>query len=157
MSSDGVNASIPNTLVRFMVREYADICKGEAGEVLKDIAATEISPELLPPSDGKISQKTEDIIGKYEYHDFFIYHRLYEGCSPKKIMYLALKAFGEDKREEIKKAMKVFWSRFFSQQFKRSCMPDGAKAGIVSLSPRTDLKMPSDAVGELWLKETEEL
>lgn len=157
MSSYGVNASVPKTLVRFMVREYADICKGEAGEVLKDIAATEISPELLPPSDGKISQKTEDIIGKYEYHDFFIYHGLYEGCSPKKIMYLALKAFGEDKREEIKKAMKVFWSRFFSQQFKRSCMPDGAKAGIVSLSPRTDLKMPSDAVGELWLKETEEL
>lgn len=157
MSSYGVNASVPKTLVRFIVSEYANICGGETGRILKDIAATEISPELLPPTNGKISQKTEDIIGRYEYHDFFIYHGLQYGFSPKKIMYIALNAFGESKREEIKKALKIFWSRFFTQQFKRSCMPDGAKVTSVSLSPRTDWKMPSDASTKLWLKEIDEL
>ncbi len=157
MSSYGVNASVPKTLVRFIVSEYANICGGETGRILKDIAATEISPELLPPTNGKISQKTEDIIGRYEYHDFFIYHGLQYGFSPKKIMYIALNAFGESKREEIKKALKIFWSRFFAQQFKRSCMPDGAKVTSVSLSPRTDWKMPSDASAKLWLKEIDEL
>ncbi len=157
MSSYGVNGSVPKTLVEYLVRYAAKKLKGEAGKALEDIANTEISPELLPPDSGKIIQKTEDILGKYVYHDFILYHVVRWGRSPKKIMYLALQAFGKEKRDEIKAAMKVFYSRFFSQQFKRSCIPDGVKVGEISLSPRSDFRMPSDAVGKLWIEEVEKL
>ncbi len=157
MSSYGVNGSVPKTLVKYLVRYSAKKIGGSAGKALDDIAATEISPELLPPASGKISQKTEDILGKYIYHDFFLYHSVRWGRSPEKIMYLALQAFGSERHDEIKAAMKVFYSRFFSQQFKRSCIPDGAKVGTVSLSPRSDFRMPSDAVGKLWIEEVEKL
>lgn len=156
MSSYGVNASVPKTLVKHLVFHCAKTFGGETGRILSDIAGTAISPELLPPKEGEITQKTENILGKYVYHDFFIYHILNFGASPKKVMYLALRAFGEDKKAEIKAAMKLFYSRFFSQQFKRSCVPDGAAVGI-SLSPREGLKMPSDALAALWLAEAEKL
>lgn len=157
MSSYGVNGSIPKTLVKYLVLYVANRLGGAAGKALGDIADTEISPELLPPASGKITQKTEEILGKYAYHDFFLYHVVRWGRSPEKIMYLAGQAFGKERRSEIKAAMKVFYSRFFSQQFKRSCIPDGAKVGTVSLSPRSDFRMPSDAVAALWLEEVEKL
>ncbi len=158
MSMYGVNASIPKTLVRYLVAYEADRAVDKLGEVLRDILDTPVSPELLPPRDGKISQKTEDIVGPYELHDFFMYHFLRFGCPPRKIYRLALRAFkGEYDASAIKKWLITFFRRFFSQQFKRSCLPDGPKVGTVSLSPRGDWRMPSDASAEAWLEEAERL
>lgn len=121
-----------------------------------DILDTPVSPELLPPEDGKISQKTEDIVGPYELHDFYLYYILRFGYHPQKILKMAEQAFdGKYERETIKKWLKTFYKRFFSQQFKRSCLPDGPKVGSVAVSPRGDLRMPSDAVSKKWLEEVE--
>lgn len=164
MSMYGVNASVPKTLVRHLVRYYADTCgNDELAEVLLDVLDTPVSPELLPPEDGKISQKTEDLVGPYELHDFFLYHMLRFGFGPEKIFRLAVYAFcgkdGLDKTkytpEIILKWEKTFIRRFFSQQFKRSCLPDGPKVGTVAVSPRGDLRMPSDASAQLWLARLE--
>ena len=157
MSMYGVNASVPKTLVRYLVKYYADICRVEALEkILLDILDTPVSPELLPPEDGKISQKTEDIVGPYELHDFYLYYILRFGYHPQKILKMAEQAFdGKYERETIKKWLKTFYKRFFSQQFKRSCLPDGPKVGSVAVSPRGDLRMPSDAVSKKWLEEVE--
>ena len=159
MSMYGVNASVPKTLVRHLVRYYADTCDEEAlSDILLDILDTPVSPELLPPEDGKISQKTEDLVGPYELHDFFLFHFLRFGFRPAKIFYLAEIAFrGVYDSTTIKKWLTNFYRRFFAQQFKRSCLPDGPKVGSVSLSPRGDWRMPSDASAALWLKECEEL
>ena len=152
MSMYGVNASVPKTLVRHLVRYYADTCGDETlQKVLYDVLDTPVSPELLPPEDGKISQKTEDIVGPYELHDFFLYYILRFGCTPKKIYRLAKYAFdGTYDTETIQKWLKTFYRRFFAQQFKRSCLPDGPKVGSVALSPRGDLRMPSDASARIW-------
>ena len=159
MSMYGVNASVPKTLVRHLVRYYADTCGDEMLQrVLYDVLDTPVSPELLPPEDGKISQKTEDIVGPYELHDFFLYYILRFGCTPKKIYRLAKYAFdGTYDTETIQKWLKTFYRRFFSQQFKRSCLPDGPKVGTVAVSPRGDLRMPSDASARIWMEELEHL
>ena len=159
MSMYGVNAGVPKTLVRHLVRYEADSTSdNKLSAVLFDILDTPVSPELLPPKDGVISQQTEDIVGPYELHDFFIYYALRFGFPPSKIYRLARLAFGQDyKDEQIKHWMGVFYSRFFTQQFKRSCLPDGPKVGTVSLSPRGDLRMPSDAVSRLWMKQVRQL
>ncbi len=159
MSMYGVNASVPKTLVRHLVRYYADTCgQEELSRVLRDVLDTPVSPELLPPTDGKISQKTEDIVGPYELHDFFLYYVLRLACTPKKIYRLAKIAFdGVYDAETIEKWLKTFYRRFFSQQFKRSCLPDGPKVGTVAVSPRGDLRMPSDAGSALWMEELEHL
>ena len=185
----GVNASVPKTLVRHLVRYYADTCGEEAlAAVLLDVLDTPVSPELLPPGKGgKISQKTEDLVGPYELHDFFMYHMLRFGFGPARIYRMALEAFaggnaadlvpeqpakgpadeGSGRNTEvsgsaytpevIKQWLKTFCRRFFSQQFKRSCLPDGPKVGTVALSPRGDLRMPSDAVSRIWMEEIERL
>ncbi|KNZ71035.1 NAD+ synthetase [Thermincola ferriacetica] len=156
MSMYSVNCSIPKTLVKFLVRWVADnIVNEQTAEVLQKVLNTPISPELLPPdTSGTIAQKTEDLIGPYELHDFFLYYTVRFGMHPKKVLFLADCAFKEKySREEIKKWLKVFYNRFFSQQFKRSCLPDGPKVGTVSLSPRGDWRMPSDAEVRLWLAE----
>ena len=154
MSMYGVNGSVPKTLVRHLVRYYAGICKDERiSEILLDVLDTPVSPELLPPKDGEIAQKTEDLVGPYELHDFFLYYILRYGFSPAKIYMMAQCAFGlEYDKETIKKWLQTFYRRFFAQQFKRSCLPDGPKVGSVGVSPRGDLKMPSDAcaVFRLW-------
>lgn len=155
MSMYAVNASVPKTLVRHLVRYYADVC-GDAvlAEILSDVLDTPVSPELLPPEDGQISQKTEDLVGPYELHDFFIYYMLRLGYGPKKIYRLACHAFaGIYEDAVILKWLKTYYRRFFSQQFKRSCLPDGPKVGSVAVSPRGDLRMPSDASAAIWLKE----
>lgn len=159
MSMYGVNSSVPKTLVRHLVRYYADTCgEQELKEVLLDVLDTPVSPELLPPKDGEIAQKTEDLVGPYELHDFYLYYILRFGYTPGKIFRMALQAFeGRYDREEILKWLKVFYRRFFSQQFKRSCLPDGPKVGSVAVSPRGDLRMPSDACAGLWLEELETL
>ncbi len=159
MSMYGVNASVPKTLVRHLVRYYADTCREEELQaVLLDVLDTPVSPELLPPEDGVISQKTEDLVGPYELHDFFLYYILRFGYSPARIFRMALHGFGEEyPREIILKWLKVFYRRFFSQQFKRSCLPDGPRVGSVAVSPRGDLRMPSDASSRLWLEEAEAL
>lgn len=159
MSMYGVNASVPKTLVRHLVCYYADTCADETlQKVLYDVLDTPVSPELLPPEDGKISQKTEDIVGPYELHDFFLYYILRFGCTPKKIYRLANYAFaGTYDRETTQKWLKTFYRRFFSQQFKRSCLPDGPKVGTVAVSPRGDLRMPSDASARIWMEELEHL
>ena len=159
MSMYGVNASVPKTLVRHLVCYYADTCADETlQKVLYDVLDTPVSPELLPPEDGKISQKTEDIVGPYELHDFFLYYILRFGCTPKKIYRLANYAFaGTYDTETIQKWLKIFYRRFFSQQFKRSCLPDGPKVGTVAVSPRGDLRMPSDASARIWMEELEHL
>lgn len=158
MSMYGVNASIPKTLVRYLVAYEADRAEGTLGEVLRDVLDTPVSPELLPPKDGEISQKTEDLVGPYELHDFFLYYMLRFGYPPAKIFRAALKAFdGEYDRETIKKWLITFLRRFFTQQFKRSCLPDGPKVGTVALSPRGDWRMPSDASAKLWLDAAEQL
>ncbi len=159
MSMYGVNSSVPKTLVRHLVRYYADTC-GDDGlqEVLLDVLDTPVSPELLPPKDGKISQKTEDLVGPYELHDFFLYYMMRFGFAPRKIFRLAKQAFsGVYEEDVIMKWLKNFYSRFFSQQFKRSCLPDGPKVGTVALSPRGDLRMPSDACAKIWLDEIERM
>ena len=159
MSMYGVNASVPKTLVRHLVRYYADTC-GDAVlcDVLTDVLDTLVSPELLPPEDGKISQKTEDLVGPYELHDFFLYYMLRFGYPPKKIYRLAKQAFLDKYGEDvIIKWLENFYRRFFSQQFKRSCLPDGPKVGTVAMSPRGDLRMPSDASAAIWLDEIDKL
>ena len=170
MSMYGVNSSIPKTLVRYLVSWFADDAAehgdNELALVLKDILDTPVSPELLPPENGTISQKTEELVGPYELHDFFLYYVLRWGFSPKKIFYLACTALEGRQaegtelvytREIILKWLKSFYRRFFMQQFKRSCMPDGAKVGTVNLSPRGDWRMPSDASASLWIKECDEI
>ncbi len=161
MSMYAVNCSIPKTLVRHLVGYLArdNAKKDEAlHDVLEDILDTPVSPELLPAVQGKISQKTEDLVGPYELHDFFLYYMLRWGFSPRKIYRLALYALGDKySREVILKWLKTFYRRFFSQQFKRSCVPDGPKVGSVALSPRGDWRMPSDAKMNLWQAELETL
>ena len=159
MSMYAVNSSVPKTLVRYIIRHEAENAEPALKEVLLDILDTPVSPELLPADEkGEISQKTEDLVGPYELHDFFLYHILRNGESPKKIYRLALIAFnGDYDKETVKHWLTVFIRRFFSQQFKRSCLPDGPKGGSVTLSPRGDWRMPSDASGESWLKELENL
>ncbi len=159
MSMYGVNASIPKTLVKHLVSYEGKRLGGRMEVVLKSVVNTEISPELLPPDkEGNIAQKTEDIVGPYELHDFFLYRMLRCGDAPAKIYALARYAFGGDySGETLKKWLKVFYKRFFAQQFKRSCSPDGVKVGSVSLSPRADWRMPSDASASLWLAEVEKL
>ena len=159
MSMYGVNASVPKTLVRHLVKYAADVAEDkELSEVLYDVLDTPVSPELLPPKDGEIAQKTEDLVGPYELHDFYLYYMLRFGYGPEKIYRLALRTFdGEYDAATIKKWLQTFCRRFFSQQFKRSCLPDGPKVGTVALSPRGDLRMPSDACATIWLKEAERL
>ena len=160
MSMYGINGTIPKTLVRKLVTWAATKAENERiGEILHDVVATPVSPELLPANDeGKIAQKTEDLVGPYELHDFFLYHFINSGYSPEKILYMAECAFGEEyDRATILKWLKVFFRRFFSQQFKRSALPDGPKVGLVSLSPRGDWRMPSDASARMWLKELDKL
>lgn len=159
MSMYGVNASVPKTLVRHLVRYYADTCGDEAiSSILYDVLDTPVSPELLPPKDGEISQKTEDLVGPYELHDFFLYYLLRFGYTPRKIYRVAQLAFaGAYDNETILKWLKKFYWRFFTQQFKRSCVPDGPKVGSVALSPRGDLRMPSDACINVWKEELDEL
>ena len=159
MSMYAVNSSVPKTLVRYIIRHEAESAESELKAVLLDILDTPVSPELLPADEkGEIAQKTEDLVGPYELHDFFLYHILRNGESPKKIYRLALIAFcGDYDKDTIKHWLNVFIKRFFSQQFKRSCLPDGPKVGSVTLSPRGDWRMPSDASAESWLKELEEL
>lgn len=179
MSMYAVNTSIPKTLVRHLVswcaRQPEQFLPPETGEeekstsprqfatTLQSVLDTPVSPELLPADEDEISQKTEEIVGPYELHDFFLYHMMRWGCSPAKILYMAEHAFGALSREpvykrgEILKWMNIFYRRFFSQQFKRSCLPDGPKVGSVSLSPRSDWRMPSDASAAVWLKELESL
>ena len=158
MSMYGINASVPKTLVRHMVDWYArNRAEGVLREALLDVVATPVSPELLPANkDGDIAQRTEDVVGPYELHDFFLYCTLRRRYSPAKIAMLAVKAFeGDYDKKTIIKWLKVFFHRFFGQQFKRSAMPDGPKVGVVGLSPRGDLRMPSDAQERAWLAEVE--
>ena len=160
MSMYGVNGGIPKTLVRHLVRYYADYCceMGALKGALEDVLDTPVSPELLPPVDGVIAQKTEDLVGPYELHDFFLYYMLRFGFPPAKIYRIACLTFaGEYDEETILKWLKTFYRRFFSQQFKRSCLPDGPKVGSVCVSPRGDLQMPSDASAAIWLEELESL
>jgi NAD+ synthase (glutamine-hydrolysing) len=155
MSMYGVNASIPKTLVRHIVQYYGDTCTSDTlRDVLYDILDTPVSPELLPTDESgtEMTQKTEDLVGPYELHDFFLYYGIRWGFEPSKVKRLAKYAFEGDYPDEvIDKWLKTFYRRFFSQQFKRSCLPDGAKIGSVTLSPRGDWRMPSDAVAKLWL------
>ena len=159
MSMYAVYASVPKTLVRHLVQYYADTCQDkELEQVLLDVLDTPVSPELLPPEEGQISQKTEDLVGPYELHDFYLYHMLRLGFSPAKVYRLAKLAFcGVYDEETILKWLEIFYRRFFAQQFKRSCLPDGPKVGSVAVSPRGDLRMPSDACGAVWLEEVEKL
>ncbi len=161
MSMYGINAGIPKTLVKYLVRWFAMRTESDNGRAaLNDIIDTPISPELTPAdSRGNIKQKTEDLVGPYELHDFFLYYMLRYGFSPRRIYLLARKAFSPERYpdEVIKHWMRTFFRRFFNQQFKRSCMPDGPKVGSVNLSPRGDWRMPSDASSALWLKEVSEL
>ena len=159
MSMYGVNGGVPKTLVRHLVQYYADTCENkELSEVLLDVLDTPVSPELLPPVDGAISQKTEDLVGPYELHDFFLYYLLRCGFGPKKIFRIAKYTFeGMYDEETIRKWLKTFCRRFFTQQFKRSCLPDGPKVGSIGVSPRGDLRMPSDASMMAWQKELEEI
>ena len=160
MSMYGVNATIPKTLIRWMIES---LIKGGtfegSSDALRDIADTPISPELLPPdASGKIAQQTESIVGPYALHDFFLYYMLRYGFSPAKIYFLACKAFKDDfDGETIKKWLVTFCRRFFSQQFKRNCVPDGVKVGSIALSPRGDWRMPGDASAAAWLAEAERL
>ena len=166
MSMYSVNSSVPKTLVRHLVRWFAETHADDVSRAtLLDIVDTPVSPELIPADeDGNIVQKTEDLVGPYELHDFFLYHTLRNGFRPKKIFYLAKQAFnGKDQRvslydsETICKWMTTFFRRFFAQQYKRSCMPDGPKVGSCALSPRGDWRMPSDAQSSAWIDECEEI
>ena len=152
MSMYAINIGIPKTLVRYLVAWAAQEYE-EVRDVLQDILDTPVSPELLPPSNGEIVQKTEETVGPYELHDFFLYHFIRGGADPRKILFLAEHAFeGAYDEAEIRRWLRVFIRRFFSQQFKRSCLPDGPKVGTVALSPRGDWRMPSDAEAKLWLE-----
>ena len=160
MSMYAVNSSVPKTLVRYLVQYYADTC-GDISlkETLYDVLNTPVSPELLPPDEsGKIAQKTEDLVGPYELHDFFLYNMLRNCYEPAKIYYLACHAFKNCYEPNvILKWLRVFYKRFFAQQFKRSCIPDGVKVGSVTVSPRGDLRMPSDACANVWLSQLDSL
>ncbi len=156
MSMYGVNCTVPKTLVRHLVGYYASISRGKLKAVLNDILDTPVSPELLPAENGTISQITEDIVGPYILHDFFLYNFIERGFSPEKIYYIACQTFdGDFKSETILKWLKIFFKRFFAQQFKRSCVPDGVKVGEISLSPRGSWHMPSDCSADLWLNQLE--
>lgn len=159
MSMYAVNASIPKTLIACLVKFVAGTMDADTSATLHDVVDTPISPELVPADeDGNIQQKTEDLVGPYELHDFFLYYFMRHGFRPMKIFLLAQKAFeGQYDDDVIKHWLKTFFRRFFSQQFKRSCLPDGPKVGSISLSPRGDWRMPSDASSELWLRECEML
>ena len=160
MSMYGVNGGVPKTLVRHLVRYVADTCENDAeADILYDVLDTPVSPELLPANeDGTIAQQTEDLVGPYELHDFFLYQVLRRNFTPRKVYRLAVYAFeGEYDEPTILKWLKVFYRRFFAQQFKRSCLPDGPKVGSVAVSPRGDLRMPSDACATLWLSELQSL
>ena len=159
MSMYGVNASVPKTLVRHLVHYYADTCEDEElKRVLYDVLDTPVSPELLPPKDGEIAQKTEDLVGPYELHDFYLYYLLRFGYEPSKIYRISRYAFaGEYDDATIYKWLYTFCRRFFIQQFKRSCLPDGPKVGTVALSPRGDWRMPSDACATGWLRDLEQV
>ncbi len=158
MSMYGVNASVPKTLVRHLTAYEARRYGGVLGAALLDVLDTPVSPELLPPENGVIAQKTEQLVGPYELHDFFLYHMLRYGVPPAKIYRLACRAFaGQFAPDEIKKWLATFVRRFFAQQFKRSCLPDGPRVGSVALSPRGDWRMPSDASAAVWLSELETL
>ena len=160
MSMYGVNGSVPKTLVRHIVEWYAGHCaENHVGEILRDVVATPVSPELLPAdAEGDIAQKTEDLVGPYELHDFFLYRFVRQGFSPEKILFLACRAFEKRyDRATILHWMRIFFTRFFAQQFKRSALPDGPKVGSVTLSPRGDWRMPSDASAEVWLVEINQL
>ena len=159
MSMYGVNASVPKTLIRHIVRYAAqDAGEGELRDTLLDILATPVSPELLPAKDGEISQVTEDLVGPYELHDFFLYYALRWGYPPRKVFRVAEYALGDKyDRATILKWLRTFYRRFFQQQFKRSCLPDGPKIGSAALSPRGDLRMPSDACADAWLRELERM
>ncbi len=158
MSMYGVNADVPKTLVRYLVNYFASKMDGNAKKSLLDILDTPVSPELLPAKDGEIAQITEDIVGPYDLHDFFLYHTIHDGYSPKKLFRLTKCAFaGEFDGETILKWQKKFYWRFFTQQFKRSCVPDGPKVGSVALSPRGDWRMPSDAMATAWLDEVNDI
>lgn len=157
MSMYGVNTSVPKTLVKFICRSYAEICGNEElKEVLLSICDTPITPELTPTADGQIAQMTEEKIGKYDLNDFFLFYTLRYGFEPARSAAFALRAYPELSVEKVKEAASNFFKRFFRQQFKRSCLPDGPKVGSVTLSPRGDWRMPSDASVELWLKDLEE-
>ena len=155
MSMYGVNASVPKTLVRHLVQYAADETEDrELRKVLYDVLDTPVSPELLPPKDGEIAQRTEDLVGPYELHDFFLYYMLRFGYEPSKIFRLAEREFSDEyDNVTILKWLETFCRRFFSQQFKRSCLPDGPKVGTVALSPRGDWRMPSDACVDVWMKD----
>lgn len=162
MSMYAVNGSIPKTLIRHLVHTFGQEMREKGNtlvaDTLEDICATPVSPELLPPKeDGNIAQETEKSIGSYDYHDFFLYYMLKYGMTPSKIFFLAKQAFTNTAPQVLKDTMKMFYRRFFTQQFKRSCMPDGVKVGSISLSPRGDLRMPSDASYHIWMQEVEAL
>jgi NAD+ synthase (glutamine-hydrolysing) len=160
MSMYHVNAGVPKTLVRYMIEWCAESeCSGNTAKVLKDICATPITPELLPVGEnGLLQQETEITIGPYILHDFFLFYTVRYGFSPRKVFFLSRQAFVDNFQPgEILKWMKVFYTRFFANQFKRSAMPDGPKVGSVALSPRGDWRMPSDACVALWLKELHEI
>ena len=159
MSMYAVNASVPKTLVRYLVQYFADTTGDKLlSDTLYDVLDTPVSPELLPPEKGQISQKTEDLVGPYELHDFFLYHMLRIGSSPDKIYRLARIAFVDTYTDEfIMKWLRSFYKRFFAQHFKRSCLPDGPKVGSVAVSPRGDLRMPTDACAVVWLKKIDEI
>lgn len=158
MSMYNVNCSIPKTLIKSLMEYMAKEIGGKVYDIAKDILDTPISPELLPADGDNIMQKTEDVLGKYDLHDFFLYHMLEGGAAPKKLYFMAKVAFKDIASEdEILKTLKIFIKRFFTQQFKRSAMPDGPKVGTVSLSPRGDLRMPSDASYAIWLDEVESI
>ena len=158
MSMYAVNASIPKTLVRYLTAYEAQRRGGRIGAVLQDILDTPVSPELLPPKDGEIAQRTEELVGPYELHDFYLYYAIRWGFPPRKVLRLAQQAMaGRYDGAVLEKWLKNFYRRFFSQQFKRSCLPDGPKVGSVALSPRGDWRMPSDAAVRLWLDGSEGL
>jgi NAD+ synthase (glutamine-hydrolysing) len=154
MSMYSVNSGVPKTLVKFLIKYYADtIAKDKIADILRDIINTPISPELLPMGkNGEMLQKTEDTIGPYQLHDFFLFNAIRCAYSPEKILFLAEIAFAKDySTETILKWLEIFYKRFFSGQFKRSALPDGPKVGTLSLSPRGDWKMPSDAKASAWI------
>ena len=158
MSMYAVNIGVPKPLIRHLVNWYMEKEDEKKKLILTDILETPISPELLPPDkDGNIAQKTENSIGSYILHDFFLYHFLRYGTAPKKLYYLAKLTFPEYNKEEIIKCLKIFINRFFTQQFKRNCLPDGVKVGSISLSPRGDLRLPSDLNYQSYLDEIEKI
>ena len=155
MSMYSVNGGVPKTLMQHIIAYYADTHESCAA-VLRAVLDTPISPELLPPDkEGKIAQTTEERIGKYDLHDFIIFHALGGGCAPDKVFALACIAFPDVERETIKNTMRTFYRRFFTQQFKRNCLPDGPKIGSIGFSPRGDWSMPSEASAQLWLNQVE--